>query len=100
VLLLVTGDVPCPNLAAGDWSPHNPSDVLPATATVGDPLVSVRNVYFEAVPLALLSGVVTEHGLLSTEDVRAQITECRRRHWQAFGIAGGEVAPESALTAV
>ncbi len=47
--------------------------------------VRVRNIQFEAVPHELVTGVVTEQGLMTTADIRTYIAE----ELVAAGIAGG-----------
>jgi hypothetical protein len=44
----------------------------------------VRNVYFEPTPLRLLSGVVTEEGLLHASQVGPHIDRLRRLYREAF----------------
>ncbi|KAI8467982.1 MAG: hypothetical protein J3K34DRAFT_471205 [Monoraphidium minutum] len=49
--------------------------------------VAVRNVYFETVPLPLLTGVVTEDGVQSAADITAAVAARRRQYLQAFDLA-------------
>lgn len=51
------------------------------------PGVAVRNVYFEAVPLALLTGVVTEVGLLMAREAEAAVTAREQSLIDAFGLS-------------
>lgn len=46
--------------------------------------VKVSNIYFEVVPLELISGVVTENGLLSPQQIDEEVEARRRRYLQAF----------------
>ena len=48
--------------------------------------VTVRNVYFEPVPLRLLAGLVTERGMLAPGDIPAALDARRQQYAAAFGL--------------
>jgi translation initiation factor 2B subunit (eIF-2B alpha/beta/delta family) len=59
--------------------------------------VEVRNIYFEAVPLKLLTGgVVTECGVMGQEDILAAVEDRRRRYLLGFDLATLEHPPPEA----
>jgi translation initiation factor 2B subunit (eIF-2B alpha/beta/delta family) len=56
--------------------------------------IEVRNVYFEAVPLPLLTGgVVTDQGVVAEDDIRAAVASRRRQYLRAFDLATLEHPP-------
>ena len=63
----------------------------PATAAAADAPaaegITVRNVYFEPVPLALLTGVVTEAGVLTAADISAAVEERWRLYLEGFNLS-------------
>jgi translation initiation factor 2B subunit (eIF-2B alpha/beta/delta family) len=62
-------------------------------AAAGPGCIDVRNVYFEAVPLQYVTGLVTDKGLVSRFVVAQMIKQRVRDYQQAFGL---EVAGEPA----
>ena len=58
--------------------------VLPASWLSSACRCRVRNVYFEATPLELLAGVVTETGLLEPASIKQALEERRQQYATAF----------------
>ena len=56
----------------------------PTTHALPLPRVRVRNVYFEPTPLELLSGVVTERGLLDVSTVKEAVEALTQKYILAF----------------
>lgn len=53
---------------------------------VAEGKLSVRNVYFEEVPLELISGVVTENGMLDMGGIEGMVSEWSESVHKAFGL--------------
>lgn len=60
--------------SSSDGSQQEPGSV----GQEGGRALHVRNVYFETVPLHLITGVITEEGCLSPEQVRHWLPACHR----------------------
>lgn len=72
--------------AAGEQHGGSNTDTV-KTAFLGSGAMEVRNVYFEAVPLELLTGgVVTEKGVMSETDIRAEVAAQCERYISSFDL--------------
>jgi translation initiation factor 2B subunit (eIF-2B alpha/beta/delta family) len=72
--------------AAGDSSSSSSGGDASVLAAAGPGSIDVRNVYFEAVPLQCVTGLVTDNGLVSRFVVAQMIKQRARDYQQAFGL--------------
>jgi hypothetical protein len=78
-------------------------DAAPAAGAAasggGSGTLRVRNVYFETVPLELITGgIVTEQGVMTGQAIGALVAQRRREYWEALlaveeGVAALEATP-------
>ncbi|WIA12133.1 hypothetical protein OEZ85_012206 [Tetradesmus obliquus] len=80
-------------VAAGSSSSSSSGDAS-VLAAEGPGSIDVRNVYFEAVPLQYVTGLVTDKGFVSRFVVAQMIKQRARDYQQAFGleVVGGPAA--------
>uniref|UniRef100_A0A383WBQ4 Nudix hydrolase domain-containing protein n=1 Tax=Tetradesmus obliquus TaxID=3088 RepID=A0A383WBQ4_TETOB len=81
-------------VAAGSSSSSSSGGDASVLAAAGPGSIDVRNVYFEAVPLQYVTGLVTDKGFVSRFVVAQMIKQRARDYQQAFGleVVGGPAA--------